>query len=285
MSRRKLQDYYLKMETHHLEVPYYKEKRRIRVLLPKDYDKETYASYPVLYMHDGQNIFYSKESFSGYSWKIIPTLKDHKELPKLIVVGIDNGGPKRLDEYSPWQTDTGKTVEIANAGGDGILYGQWLVDQVKPFIDSHYRTLSDRANTLLAGSSMGGNITAYIGAAYPEVFGHLGVFSLASWFSQRDFLNFVENHPLHPETKVYIQVGTQEGDDTDALFLDGKMNQAYVDASISYYQTLLGQGQGLDKIWLRILVEETHHEKYWAKHFIEFLHFCFEDHIKKWKRR
>lgn len=283
VSRRKLQDYYLKMEQHYLDVPYYQKTRRIRVLLPKDYDKETYAHYPVLYMNDGQNIFYSRESFSGFSWKLIPTLKDHRELPKMIVVGIDNAEEQRLDEYSPWQSDCGKTIEMANAGGDGVLYGEWLVNVVKPFIDQEYRTKSGREYTLLAGSSMGGNITAFVGAAYPEIFGHLGVFSLASWFSERDFLRFIENHPLAPQTRVYIQVGTNEGDETDALFIDGSLKQAYIDCSLRYHSELIRQGHPQDNIWLRILADETHHEKYWAKHFAEFLAFAFENQMKRYR--
>ncbi|MCB4986501.1 hypothetical protein LGW71_06840, partial [Streptococcus mutans] len=119
-KKTKLNNYYLEMMEHYLDVPYYNEKRRVRVLLPKDYDKEDWATYPVLYMHDGQNIFYSKESFSGYSWKIIPTIKQHKELPKLIIVGIDNSGDNRLNEYAPWMTDVGTTPETASSGGDGM---------------------------------------------------------------------------------------------------------------------------------------------------------------------
>ena len=67
--------YYLKLETHYLDIPYYNQKRRIRVLLPKDYKKDVENAYPVLYMHDGQNVFYSKEAFVGHSWKVIPTIK------------------------------------------------------------------------------------------------------------------------------------------------------------------------------------------------------------------
>ena len=149
VRKTKLNNYYLEMVEHSLYVPYYDEERRIRVLLPKDYDKEEWASYPVLYMHDGQNIFYSKESFSGYSWKLIPTIKNHKELPKLIVVGIDNAQDNRLNEYAPWMTDVGTTPETASAGGDGMAYGDWVVNTVKPFIDKTYRTKTDRQNTLL----------------------------------------------------------------------------------------------------------------------------------------
>ncbi|AHG87151.1 putative alpha/beta superfamily hydrolase [Bibersteinia trehalosi] len=261
----------LKMEEHHLFVPYYNHHRRIRVLLPEGYYNEPWHRYPVLYMHDGQNVFYSKESYSGYSWKIIPTIKKHKEFPKFIVVGIDNAGERRLDEYGPWQTNTG-THDFSSAGGDGIKYGDWVVHHVKPFIDYHYRTMPERENTLLAGSSMGGIITAYMGAAYPEVFGHLGVFSLASWFSEPDFLDFLHKKPLNHDNRVFIQVGTNEGDEVDAKFIQN-MNQAYIDCTLHYYQALIRTGHPLDNIRLKIMANEIHHESHWAYHFVEFLRF------------
>lgn len=264
--------FYLKMEEHFLYVPYYNHQRRIRVLLPKNYHNEPDNYYPVLYMHDGQNVFYSKESYSGYSWKVIPTLKRHKEFPKMIVVGIDNAEGARLDEYAPWQTDVGYTEEARRAGGMGYEYGEWVVNEVKPFIDHHYRTKSDRANTLLAGSSMGGIITAYMGAAYPQVFGHLGVFSLASWFNELAFLDFMHRHPIIRESRVFIQVGTNEGDEADSQFISN-MNQAYIDCTLRYYQSLLRTGHPLDNIRLKIMANEIHHEKYWADHFSEFLAF------------
>ncbi|WP_273449631.1 alpha/beta hydrolase [Streptococcus ferus] len=276
VKKTKLNNYYLDMKEHSLYIPYYDEDRRIRVLLPKDYDKEDWASYPVLYMHDGQNIFYSKESFSGYSWKIIPTIKKHKELPKLIIVGIDNAGDNRLNEYAPWMTDVGTTPETASVGGDGMAYGKWVVEVVKPFIDKTYRTKPQADDTLLAGSSMGGIITAYMGAAYPDVFGNLGVFSLASWFSERDFLRFTDHHPLAKDSKVYIQVGTKEGDEVDEEFTPD-MNQAYIDCSLHYYQSLLRTGHPMEQIDLHIMANEIHHEKHWADHFVEFLQFCLKD--------
>ena len=279
MRKTKLNNYYLEMKEHYLTVPYYNEERRIRVLLPKDYDKEEWASYPVLYMHDGQNIFYSKESFSGYSWKIIPTLKNHKEFPKIIVVGIDNAEDNRLNEYAPWMTEVGSTPETASVGGDGMAYGDWVVHTVKPFIDETYRTKPDRKNTILAGSSMGGIITAYMGAAYPDIFGNLGVFSLASWFSERDFLRFCDSHPLNNDSKVFIQVGTKEGDEVDEQFAPN-MNQAYIDCTLHYYQSLLKTGLPMNSIKLLIMANEIHHEKYWANHFVEFLQFVLDENQK-----
>lgn len=272
----KLNNYYLQMDEHLLHVPYYNEERRIRVLLPKDYDKETWANYPVLYMHDGQNVFYSKESFSGYSWKIIPTIKNNRHLPKFIVVGIDNAGGNRLNEYGPWRTDVGKTREVAGSGGDGMAYGDWVVNTVKPFIDRTYRTKPEPEHTLLAGSSMGGIITAYMGATYPHIFGNIGVFSLASWFSERDFLRFCNHHPLHTDNKVFIQVGTNEGDEVDELFISN-MNQAYIDCSLRYYQSLIRTGSPLENISLNIIANAIHHEKHWADSFLAFLQFTLRD--------
>lgn len=271
--------YYLKMDHHYLTIPYYKEKRRVRVLLPKGYRNNTDQHYPVLYMHDGENVFYSKEAYVGYSWKLIPTIKNNLHIPRMIVVAVDNAHENRLNEYGPWVSDLTNQDEFAYEGGDGEAYGEWFVNELKPFIDSTYRTMKEREGTLLAGSSMGGIITAYMGAKYPDVFGHLGVFSLASWFSEKDFLQFVENHKKHPGTKIYIQVGTNEGDAMDDRYKDLGVSQAYIDSNIRYYNALLKNGHPLENMWFRILAGEKHHEFYWAKHFAEFLEFAFE--VKK----
>ena len=193
-------------------------------------------------MHDGQNVFYSKESYSGYSWKVIPTIKNNPQIPKMIVVGIDNARENRLNEYSPWQTDTGSTPETMYAGGLGGEYGKWVVNTVKPLIDKNYRTLKEREHTL------------------------------ASWFSERDFLQFIHEHPLHSDTKVYIQVGTKEGDEMDSHFI-ANMNQAYIDCTLNYYQALLRTGSPLDNVNVRIMANKNHHERHWAYHFFEFLGF------------
>lgn len=275
MKRRN--NFYLPIKLHYLYVPYEEKSRRIRVLLPKDYYMHPEEIYPVVYMHDGQNVFHSRESYSGYSWKLIPTIKNNPNLPKMIIVAIDNSGINRLDEYAPWPFDIDTSSEFQFEHRMGMEYGEWLVKAVKPFIDGNYRTRSEREHTLLVGSSLGGLITAYMGSAYPDVFGSLGVFSLASWLSEGAFLSFIERHPLHPETKVYIQVGTEEGNDTDKELTDKKVSQAYIDSSLYYYQTLIRTGHSMNQIWLRILANETHFEKYWADHFGEYLLFSFSD--------
>ena len=273
---KKPMNFYLPIMSHYIDVPYDDKPRRVRVLLPRDYEINSDETYPVVYMHDGQNVFYSKESYSGYSWKLIPLIKNNHNLPKMIIVGIDNAGEGRLDEYTPFPYELEEEVAShGHLGGMGMEYGEWVVNTVKPFIDKFYRTKPDRQNTLLAGSSLGGLITAYMGAAYPEVFGSLGVFSLASWLSENAFLDYISKHPLNPETNVYIQVGTAEGNEVDEAFVNKNINQAYIDSSLWYYQTMLSQGHSMDQIWLRILADEHHFEKYWADHFGEYLEFHF----------
>lgn len=256
-------------------VPYTQQPRRVRVLLPVNYEENTTKTYPVVYMHDGQNVIHSRESYSGYSWKVIPHLKFNPNLPELIIVAIDNDGENRLDEYTPWPFPHLESTASRHLGGLGKKYGKWVVEEVKPFIDAHYRTKQAADQTFLAGSSLGGLITAYMGAAYPDVFGVLGVFSLASWVQEEAFLHYIQHQKINPTTKVYIQVGTKEGNETDESFMAGNMDQKYIDSSLWYYQTLLKTGAAQEQLWLRILAYETHYEKYWADHFGEFLEFGF----------
>ena len=116
--------FYLVMKTHELEVPYTGKLRRVRVLLPKNYETDTDRSYPVVYFHDGQNVLYSKESFSGYSWKIIPTIKRNPDISRMIVVAIDNDGPGRMNEYSAWKYQE-SNIPGVQFGGKGSVRKVW----------------------------------------------------------------------------------------------------------------------------------------------------------------
>lgn len=273
---RRYQNPYLQLNSHYLMVPYTQCERRVRVLLPKNYAENTEKRYPVLYMYDGQNVFHSRESYSGHSWKVIPHLKRNPKIPDLIIVAVDNDGEQRLNEYTPWEMNPTEIEKTQQVGGLGQAHAHWLVEIVKPFIDQQYRTQSQKATTFLAGSSLGGLMTAYTGATYPEVFGVLGVFSLASWVNDEAFLHYIAQRPLHSNTKVYLQVGTLEGNETDQEFTSKNINQMYLDSSLWYYQTLLRTGQPIDDIWFRILADEIHYEKCWADHFGEFLVYSFQ---------
>ena len=251
--------FYLDMKTHELLVPYSQTKRRVRVLLPKNYSEDLEKSYPVVYFHDGQNVLYSKESFSGHSWKIIPIIKRNPDLEKMIVVAIDNDGVNRMNEYSAWKY---KEMNIP--------------DVVKPFIDENYRTKSDFKHTAMIGSSLGGNITQFIGVEYENQIGCLGVFSSANWLHQEDFDRYIKRQSLKLNQRVFIYVGTDEADDTDKTLMAGNIKQAYIDSSVKYYRQLLVAGIDIDNLVLKIQAGAEHNEIAWSEHLLDCLRFLSE---------
>jgi predicted alpha/beta superfamily hydrolase len=159
-------------------------------------------------MHDGQNVFDDATSFSG-EWGVdeaIDTLG--LKTKECIVVGIDNGGSKRLNEYSPYDF----SLQGGQKGnGEGDMYIQFLVKTLKPHIDKKYRTLKDKKNTFTAGSSMGGLISMYAALKYPKVFGGAGVFSPAFWVGPKIF-DDIKAKGKKVNAKIYFYAGDDEGE-------------------------------------------------------------------------
>ncbi|NQL66725.1 alpha/beta hydrolase [Streptococcus suis] len=267
--------FYLDMKTHELEVPFTTRKRRVRVLLPKGYEEDVDKTYPVVYFHDGQNVLYSKEAFSGHSWKVIPTIKRNPDIEKMIVVAIDNDGLERMHEYAAWKySEMG--IPGIQFGGKGTLYAEFVMDVVKPFIDQTYRTKPDKAHTAMIGSSLGGNITQFMGLAYQDQIGCLGVFSSANWLHQEAFDRFIERQALDKDQRVYIYVGTEEADDTDKTLMAGNIKQAYINSSLTYYRQLIAGGVDLDNIALEVVSGAVHNEEAWAAYLPDCLRFLSE---------
>ncbi|MBG9983114.1 alpha/beta hydrolase [Aerococcaceae bacterium DSM 111020] len=269
--------YYLKMETHFLTVPYQEEKRRVRVLLPKDYQKDTETYYPVIYFHDGQNVFHSGEAFSGHSWKVIPAIKRNPELPKMIIVGIDNDGENRLNEYIPWRISNTPFPGDIHLGGQGYDYASFVMEVVVPFINEQYRTKADKKHTAMIGSSLGGNISAFMGIEYNNNIGGLGIFSLANWISEMEFAEYISGKSIEHDQRIYIQVGTRESNETDRHFIYGNMNQAYLDSTLNYTRRLIEKGILIDNIDLNIFADGEHTEAAWAEHLPQCLRFLSQD--------
>jgi predicted alpha/beta superfamily hydrolase len=187
-----------------------KTERDVLVYLPPGYDEgEGARRYPVLYMHDGQNLFDGATSFvRGQHWRVGETagalIRAHSIEP-VIVVGIYNTGRERVEEYTPSRDPRHK------AGGKADLYGRLLVEELKPFIDSHYRTKAEAWNTGLGGSSLGGLVTAYLGLRYAEVFGRLALISPSVWWDGRRILREVEALKSRTPARIWLDMGTGEG--------------------------------------------------------------------------
>ncbi|HAQ56024.1 MAG TPA: hypothetical protein DCR44_01245 [Acholeplasmatales bacterium] len=190
--------------------------RTIRILLPDGYDDQPEKRYPVLYMHDGQNLFDSS-GYSGYSWDVARTLDRMQaagETDGIIVVGIDNGGDHRISEYSSSIDPRAvKRIEKHFKGialvAEGGAYGDWLVGTLKPSIDARYRTLPAQATTGIAGSSCGGNISLSIMLAHPDRFGVVGVFSPALWIIAADAFERLKQADLQG-VRIYHDMGGWE---------------------------------------------------------------------------
>ena len=154
-------------------------------------------------MHDGQNLFDAATSYSG-EWGVDETLDRLHASGDwgCIVVGIDNGGADRLNEYAPW-------VNAQYGGGQGDEYLDFLADNLKPYMDANYRTLPARQHTGIMGSSMGGLISLYATLKKPQVFGRAGVFSPAFWFNPEVY-SFASTQPRADSAKVQILMGGRE---------------------------------------------------------------------------
>jgi predicted alpha/beta superfamily hydrolase len=189
-------------------IPQLNRTRRIWVYVPPTYNSSN-KKYPVLYMHDGQNVFDDATSFSG-EWGVDEAIDSlGLKYKECIVVGIDNGADKRLNEYCPY--DFNLTANKVSGKGEGGLYLDFLVKTLKPFIDKKYRTLKDKKNTFTAGSSMGGLISMYAVIKYPKVFGGAGVFSPAFWVGPKIF-DDIKTKGKKVNSKIYFYAGDAEGE-------------------------------------------------------------------------
>jgi len=237
-------------------MPQLDRNRRIWIYLPPDYEESTKA-YPVLYMHDGQNLFDANTAFAG-EWEVDETLNELFEegVNVPIVVGIDNGGAHRLDEYSAW-------VNTNYGGGEGDAYIQFIVETLKPHIDANYRTQTDASHTGIMGSSLGGFISQYAVFQYQDVFKKAGLFSPSYWYSDSVWA-FTEDFGDFNNQRVYQIVGSEEG---------GSM----VDDMNEMHELLLDQGFSSDHLFSKVVQGQGHNEAFWRSEFKEAYLWLFND--------
>jgi predicted alpha/beta superfamily hydrolase len=226
--------------------------RGIYVYEPPTYIENTLASMPVLYMHDGQNLFDPSASFAGNTWQVQQTMDaaaTDGSIAEAIVIGIDNTAD-RMSEYTPVPDTT-----QSPPGGNGEQYLQMIIQELKPQIDSTMRTLPDRAHTSMVGSSLGGLITAYAGVKHADVFGLFGALSPSTWWDSDWIVTDVGMTPASPRPiRVYVDSGdsgTSNDDETDT-------------ASLAAAYKALGYVQGSTLDYL-VQAGGQHSEIYWAQ--------------------
>jgi len=228
-------------------MPQLNRTRRIWIALPDGYDSSL-ESYPVFYMHDGQNLFNNATSFSG-EWQIDETLEDDFTscVDPIIVVGIDNGGAARIDELSPWINSE------YNEGGEGSLYANFIVETLKPFIDQTFRTKPEREFTGTGGSSLGALISMYMISKHNDVFSKAAIISPAFWFND-EINNYVEIHPLSGDSRLYFICGSAE-----SASMVGDMQQMY---------NIVSEDQvPVSNLTYQVVSAGQHNEYYWSQQF------------------
>jgi len=227
------------------EIPQLGRNRRIWVYLPQDYETSN-KNYPVLYMHDGQNVFNAGTSFSG-EWKVDETLTqlENDGYYGIIVVAIDNGGSHRIDEYSPF-------TNPQYGGGEGDQYLDFIIEDLKPTIDSLFRTLKTAKHTGIMGSSMGGLISHYGHFRHPEVFGKAGIFSPSYWFSQ-EYISYTEEAGKTNGARLYLLAGAKES--------------TIASGTQSMFNQLVQMGYSDEEVRMLIQADGEHSEWFWAREF------------------
>ena len=238
----------VKIISEKFEIPQLKTSRRIWIYLPKNYET-SHKKYEVMYLQDGQNLFDDATSYAG-EWQIDETLNKifEKTGKSLIVVGIDNGGEKRIDELSPFKN-------AKYGGGNGDNYVKFIVENLKPFIDKNYRTKPQQKFTTIGGSSLGSLISVYAAVKYPETFGKVLAFSSAFWFNAKDLNEFISSSKVNLKNqKYYFIQGKHEDEDME-------------EQTNSVIKNLTSKKVKPKNIFLKIDEDGKHNEMYWRREF------------------
>ena len=237
-----------------------RNQRDLIVYLPPGYDAQTQRRFPVLYLHDGQNLFDGATSFiPGMDWHVGQTADQwiyEGRVEPLIIVGIYNAGKQRLGEYTP-------TRAPKLGGGGANRYAKFLLEEVRPFANAKYRVQDGPENTGIGGSSLGGLVSLYVSLRQPKIFGKIAALSPSVWWNERVILKFAATAPVQPLPRIWLDIGTREG-------------PRIVDDVERFRDVLVGKGWQLDQNLHYECVEGAeHNEAAWAQRVGPFLQFLF----------
>ncbi|MGB2665833.1 MAG: alpha/beta hydrolase-fold protein [Candidatus Acidiferrum sp.] len=237
-----------------------RNQRDLIVYLPPGYDAQPLRRFPVLYLHDGQNLFDGTTSFiPGMDWHVGQTADrwiQEGRVEPLIIVGIYNAGKQRLGEYTP-------TRAPKLGGGSANRYAKFLLEEVRPFVHNQYRVQDGAENTGIGGSSLGGLVSLYLGLRQPRMFGKIAALSPSVWWNERVILRFASTASVKPLPRIWLDIGTREG-------------PRIVDDVERFRDILLGKGWQLDQnLHYRRVEGAEHNEAAWAQRVGPFLQFLF----------
>lgn len=244
--------------SNHLDAP-----RNVLVYTPPGYGENPEQRYPVLYMHDGQNLMKPEDAFGGVVWGVDKTAQAMilaGEIEPLIIVGIYNTGKHRIDEYTHVKSETGK---MRGHGGKADQYGRMIIEELKPFIDQEYLTKPEREFTGLGGSSLGGLVSLYLGFKRPDVFSRLAVVSPAVWWANNQIIRDVARTAERLPLRIWLDIGKKEG--------------SRIKHQVRALKEILlanGWQHGLDFAYAEI-PEARHEEAAWAARFHDVLKFLY----------
>ena len=225
------------------------KERRAYIYLPASYEKDRTKRYPVMYMFDGHNVFFDSDATYGKSWGMNKYMTASRKELIIVAVECNHEGNCRLVEYAPFTYENAAHGKIK---GKGRTYMKWLINDLKPYIDRTYRTLPDRENTLIAGSSMGGLMALYAVCVFNHVFQRAACLSPSLWVSSGKVLEMIARAPIKNDTCIYLDYGSEE------MF----NHAANAEALISTSHLLLTKRVNLA---LRIVPGGNHSEASWEK--------------------
>ncbi|WP_462408631.1 alpha/beta hydrolase [Neobacillus sp. Marseille-QA0830] len=244
--------------------------RQITVYLPKTYKTDD-KHYPVLYMHDGQNVFEDEGAINGVSLGMKQYLDDTRM--NIIVVAIDQNSQERINEYCPWRHGP-LSQEILGfdcpLGGKGEAYLDFIVNELKPLMDEKYRTLPDE--TAMSGISLGALISTFAACRYPEIFRKIAVFSPAYYRNQEEIEKLLNGSDLSAIEKFYMDIGTREVPD------NAGESELFVYLSKRVYEIVNSKISNSRFIEID---DAEHHYKFFKERIPAMLAYLFGDELKK----
>jgi enterochelin esterase-like enzyme len=242
--------------------------RDLTVFTPAGYPGSG-APYPLLLLHDGQNLFDAARAFNGQTWHVAETadrLIAAGTIPPIVIVGVDHGQDARLFEYTP-------TAGSDPRAGQADRHGHFLLEEVVPFLAETYRVRTDVEGLGLGGSSLGGLATVAVAVAFPGRFGRLIVMSPSVWWDRRAILRRLRRTPLTPPPRTWVDAGMKEGAKTvrDARDLADLLAEPEAEPAGA---TASAPAEG-ERVRFVIDLEGEHAEASWARRLGPALTFCY----------